>query len=136
MRKDRLLRLADRLELTRNRRDGMPCPPDHNELLFNMGEYLHQSWQGTTGCIAGRARIMSQEDTEEFPHDNNPDEHPVMAIARQYLDLTQEEAKNLFAPSKYLGTLIRRSLTAQQAAQTVRRLAETGKIDWSITGVG
>ena len=114
----------------------MPCPPDHNELLFNMGEYLHQNWQGTTGCIAGLAQIMSQEDGEEFHLTTVPDEHPVMAIARQYLDLTQEEAKSLFAPSKYLGTLIRHSLTAQQAAQTVRRLAETGKIDWSITGVG
>ena len=131
MRKDRLLRLADRLELTRNRRDGTPCPPDHNELLFDMGKYLSRSWQGATGCIAGLARIMSQEDGEEFPYNNNPGEHPVIAIARQYLELTQTEAENLFTHHDPLVPLDYRSLTAQQAAQTVRRLAETGKIDRS-----
>jgi hypothetical protein len=82
------------------------------------------SWHcGTTGCIAGWAHHLFGGGKETAFTDD------LQFDARELLDLPFEIADDLFVPGGgYL-----RDIKPAKAAAVLRHLAETGKVDWSIT---
>lgn len=116
MNKTRILALADLIEK-------QPHVELNSDSGFNMREYHHRC--GTPSCIAGWVNEMSKETNCGGP------EHS----AAKYLELDWVTADRLFEPSHlsgyHGGVFGWRDITPQQAATTLRKLAETGEVDWS-----
>lgn len=113
----RILELADVIEKT-------PHAPiadtDHAKQPltgFNMGAWHCQ----TVGCIAGWAIHLypdAYDHWEGYVHS-----------ASVALEMDEADGEDLFEPFQLIGRFL--TITPAQAAQTLRKLAETGKVDWS-----
>ena len=77
---------------------------------------------GSTACIAGWAHFLEGGRAKNAS--------TISMHAREILGLDIERAEQLFAPMD----INRSAVTPQQAAFVLFNLAETGKVDWSITG--
>lgn len=111
MRIDRLNQLADALK------NGLPG------VKFDVADWLEIRGCGTTACVAGHAIILaglagSPEAIEDLPR--------FSTTAQEWLELDDEDANELFYGG--IGVLA----TAPMAARVVRRLAQTGEVDWSV----
>lgn len=116
MNKERILALADLIEK-------QPHVKLNEAPGFNMSDYRHKC--GTPACIAGWAAEISEENS--FNGTNY--------LAEKYLELDRITAKMLFAPHFIAGYHKAwkswNDITPQQAATTLRKLVETGEVDWS-----
>lgn len=121
MNKERILQLADAIE-----REGARAEPD---LGFNMN-YLWASYSndfakrpcGTVGCIAGHALHLAGINGD-------------FTTAAEWLGLSyiENEERELFFPGDVSGINIFRwdEITPAHAAAVLRRLVETGKVEWA-----
>lgn len=104
---------------------------------FNMGEWILPgsganektplsalaTHCGTVACIAGWAAIIAQPETAWL-------EVWERKVAKDFLDLTDEQAAELFVPRS---SLVRYDgVTPLMAAAVVDYLADTGEVDWSV----
>ena len=95
---------------------------------FNMSYYIAELASTkhdcqTIACLAGHALALFRP--EQLDH--NLEEDDIHDAARQILDLDRATARELFRP------LLRDdNVSAQQAATTVRHLAETGTVRWDL----
>jgi len=126
---DRINDLADLIEK-------QPHGPSlEKEGGFNMENYFHRC--GTPSCIAGWACAMAVDEygpelkakakaAYRGPHIAWSDWLPA-----DYLGLDRDKSFHLFAPD---GDWSR--ITPSQAAATLRHLAKTGEVDWSVAVEG
>lgn len=122
MNKERILQLADAIE-----REGARAEPD---LGFNMN-YLWASYSndfakrpcGAVGCIAGHALHLAGINGD------------FTSVAAEWLGLSYigGEGEELFFPGDVSGINISRrdEITPAHAAAVLRRLVETGKVEWA-----
>jgi hypothetical protein len=120
MNKDRILALADLVER-------QPHSDYYADAGFNMETYIHKC--GTPSCIAGWAIFTfggrSDLDCASDRDTENRD-------AGELLGIGEEQSYALFQPLHLEIPL--RKITPKQSAATLRHLAETGEVDWSIGG--
>lgn len=122
MNKERLLQLADHIEL-------LLLP-----YQFSMKDWFQEDKQcGTVACVAGWATQLWPEEIQHCPGTAKID---YSISAANMLGLDEETAANLFAPvpptdvqhlSPYFGD------RRKDAARVLRQLAETGTVDWRIS---
>jgi hypothetical protein len=92
---------------------------------FDMNEYITENECGTVACIAGWTYLTYGEAS------NIGDPHESAAI---HLALDTPSGQSLFIPTSNDGlprSTNYANITPAHAAQTLRKLAETGKVDWS-----
>lgn len=81
---------------------------------------------GTVACIAGWCNLINGNDINQSS----------FYFAQKWLDLSYEEADNLFYANQHPGWAtsysVLEDITAEQAVRTLRHLAETGEIDWTV----
>lgn len=106
---ERILHLADIIET-------QPHTSAEAESGFSMQDYTHRC--GTPSCIAGWANSVFEA------VDLNSGE-----VAAVILGLDFEQESSLFYPSGYSEAS---KHTPAQAARTLRHLAATGEVDWSL----
>lgn len=125
MNKERLLELADRIEV-------MP----HVETLGGRKAPGKESFDMTTwhcgsaGCIGGWAEKFWGSDVEQ-DEDNPPFSDN---IAMEVLGLTHSQCSALFYPSEessLSGDVPYSDITPAEAATAIRKLVGTGVVDWS-----
>jgi len=119
MNKERILQLADVIEKKPHRRRFNRSSPNKKLTGFNMSE-----WHcGTVGCIAGWTQHLFGTGTPNY--DSGIE-------AAKLLGLHDRAATDLFIPGKAIFCTLD-EVKPRQAAAVLRHLAETGKVDWSIT---
>ena len=138
--KKRLLKIAEQLDYAVAHPqsceymgdDDVEC--DAYEPIFSMDRYFHPC--GAASCIAGHALSMaaSEDDLGDFALDANEKQEE---RARKYLGLAQEQADALFLPKNAEANMDARPgqngyISPQRAAAVLRRLAETGEVNWSV----
>lgn len=108
---ERILALADLIEK-------QPHAGHSDESGFRMSRFTHLC--GTPACIAGWA---------EWSRDGENSDKPWVTFrsGMNYLEITVAQASALFEPTH----MVWPDITPAQAATTLRKLAETGKVDWS-----
>ena len=118
MNKANILRIADAIEKHEIEDLGF-----HMAAFHITGIYADLSGHGckTTACIAGWTLSLLKPKWEDL------NAHDIEQGARSILGLDQEQAEDLFYLPDYMS---RNSVTAKQAARTLRHLAETGEVDW------
>lgn len=116
MNKKRILALADLIEQQQHTSFSA-------ESGFSMSSYVHEC--GTPSCIAGWASWLSFGKAPVLA-----DEILLFDRARGYLGLKEDAAKSLFLPANYQDQDL---YTPTQAAETLRHLAKTGEVDWSVS---
>lgn len=115
MNKDNMRKLIDVLE------DDDLLFYENDPVYFDMCTYFYRNDCETAACIAGHAAILSdQEDIENSR---------VFYIARNWLDLTEQEAGDLFAPSH----IEIEEITKAEAVETLKNFLETGKVKWRLS---
>lgn len=126
MNKENILKVADAIE------------KDHIKgLIFDMSDYFEcredgSGHCGTAACIAGWAYIIDKFDGEVPHRDDPPYLHYVSRDAALYLGLARIDADNLFLGFAPTGEIM--EVTAGQAVAVLRKLAEEGVIDWTLSG--
>lgn len=110
----------------------------HEEIGFNMGSYVaitdasledkSRRGCGTIACIAGHAYLLATSDDPEAAMEMDADE--LESVAADYLGLTQDEAAHLFYDLPMGHALS--DITVDQAVDTLKRLSETGIIEWRL----
>jgi len=154
MKTERILELADMLDAHAEAVAKMESP--RLEMGFNMTTWGDKGYDvyghtcGTAACIAGwaaaafgytgRAKIFNPLRAEGlglYAHDG---QGGVLEIMGRVLGLTGDQAGQLFTPNDYwdegeddaaLACPAFASITPSEAAVTLRKLAETGEVDWS-----
>lgn len=140
---DRLEQLADHLEAVGDQHFYMGVWADGDPRMYqdvmpmtgDLVKDIHQC--GTRACVAGHAVLRFRpEDSGNVP--DVIDENDYDAIANEaahYLGLTQQQADELFIP--ITGNDLRDAvhgrladLTVEDAAWTLRHLADTGNVVW------
>jgi hypothetical protein len=103
---------------------------------FNMSKYVASSegWVdqtghecGTVACIAGWTAMMFDADGNRLAAPDLPSEFSAHMTAQSAMGLTSRQADALFTPDR----LDYATITQCQAVAVLRKLAETGKVDWS-----
>ena len=117
MRKDRILALADLIEQ-------QPHTDEDAAEGFTMESITHDC--GTPACIAGWAAWEASGRQSRDLYDIYAD---VEGQAREFLGIGYSEADVLFYPPF---PVIYATVTPTEAAATLRHLAETGRVDWSV----
>lgn len=113
---DRMNKLADYIE-------SMPHFTDHpgdNVDVFNLSTWLSDRYHncGTAGCIGGWAKIMAAKDLG-VSHDSSE------ANSRYWLNLTRQEAEDLFFPqTAEWGGLDWDDVKPKEAAEVIRLAAK------------
>lgn len=116
MNAERILALADLIE-------SQPHTDLNDPKGFNMTNWHHKC--GTPSCIAGWAFAMMNGDnsgSEKIPLGASDD-------AAKYLGLTPNQSADLFFPRLEDWD----SITPEDAAGTLRKLAYTGEVEWSVS---
>lgn len=91
---------------------------------FDMNEWANSC--GTVACIAGWTYLTYAD--EVIPGSAG-------TVAAEILGLDEEVANSLFVPTDEDGLdAMYEDITPAHAAQTLRKLAETGEVDWSHVG--
>ena len=125
MNKDRILRLAERVEKMPHLSDaGYPLSPTAR--VFSMHKYYFDC--GAPACIAGHAEVMAEEEYGKNFGVGNFFHTPQNTA--DYLELGYDIATELCEPSGF-GALTR--ITPQHAAACLRHLVETGEVEWGAT---
>ena len=143
---DRLEQLADHLEAVGDEHFHMGIwveddPRSYHYLYPNTGDLVADIRQcGTRACLAGHAAMLfrppDDSDIPDFYDDDDEDLNSgVKDEARVWLGLTMEQADALFVPTA--GGDLRDAvhcrladLTVEDAAWTLRHLADTGQVVW------
>lgn len=135
MNKERILALADLIETLTYRNEDNWAPDS-----FNMGRYSYTYDPNTDeesghvcdtpACIAGWAYAMK----------NNFDENLnwikfESGMSAEYLGLTSEQASELFYGRGFSAAKRDIEVSPEEAAKTLRHLAETGEVDWFIPDI-
>lgn len=122
MHKDRILALADLIE-------SMPHTSVTDDHGFNMDDFDHVC--GTPACIAGWAIAMRANDLSVNVRSAVDAEFDSYSgLASDYLGLSSGVGSDLYyGPGRDVKLA---DITPAQAAATLRRLAETGKVEWGI----
>ena len=100
-------------------------------MSFNMSSWRLERECDTMACIAGWTCVKyAPKRYRQVPMDD------VMRLARDCLNLTKEQARDLFVPKfpgldRYSFKYYRR-ITPKQAADTIRKFVETGEIVWTL----
>lgn len=131
MNKQRLSEMADWLE------KGAP----HKHIEFNMSCFMYpklidqnkdatkDNICGTICCLAGCATQFYHP--EAFDYRTFLDQIEYFGLAKDALDLTYRQAKDLFYPRSRCGRGFNmQDITPFWAARTIRRLMKTGKVNW------
>ena len=124
MNRELLTRVRDALE------DERQIP---GNFRFDMSDYFGPDGKcGTAGCIGGLAVLLAFGELDY--------ESLVYKDAQKALDLTYEQAEELFEPDATLPDSFDEHqgacstyelITAADAAKTITKLLETGEVDWS-----
>jgi hypothetical protein len=113
MNTERILHIADMIEKLEPRQ-------------FDMSDYVTENECGTVACIAGWTYLTYGDPAGEG------DPHELAAI---HLGLDEDRADDLFLPNPLTSGLpscvTYAQITPAHAAQTLRKLAATGEVDWS-----
>lgn len=119
MNREMILKVADAIETA-------GAPEAQPALGFNMGDWISNQLIdnsghdcGTTACIAGWAVSVSGRDVANYNGEIRSD-------AEHILGLDYDTAEELFVNYPIFS-----SPSPSQAAEVLRRLAETGVVDWS-----
>ena len=91
---------------------------------FNMHSYTHNC--GTPACIAGFAVMLAEKKSPNYKI--KVADRQFSHMAGRFLGITIEQTAILFFPRHKK----REEITPAEAAATLRNLAETGEVDWSI----
>ena len=110
MNKANILKLADHIENLK--------PEEYDQSVF-----AHDC--GAPACIAGHAVFLA-ESWDQVSEDEES-EHLTPCLASCWLGLQMPEAHELFDSDP---VHLDKTPTTQDAARTLRHLAETGKVDW------
>ena len=116
MNKERVLALADAIE-----QHTLP-------IGFNMRDFFAEHIPdmsghgcGTTACIAGWAAMLSGR------KDDCTSGYAAESVATEWLEISERTAAHLFYGE---GQAHRERASARDAVRTLRRFAETGRVDW------
>lgn len=125
MNRERILAVADAIEKANHvALDEFIDNPDEYfsaSGLYTITAFNMATWKcGTVGCIGGWVRSMYPPKTNPFVS--------LFNLVEQALDLNSVQTCELCTP---LGDVIYSKITPAQAASVLRKLAETGKVDWS-----
>ena len=113
--------------------------------VFNMGEWMDTlggpintvvpNWNDrvqtavdceTAACIAGWTCIVLDDEWSPYGYDYKPDKR-----ARKLLGMTMDEARQLFTPVVGVDVMCNYAdITPKDAADTMRRYADTGRVEW------
>lgn len=126
MNKERILALADVIE-------AQPHTDGDSPSGFNLDTATHAC--GTPSCIGGFACALGLSLNLDESLLNHLSDWSELSVGAQWLELTGESwrrgvSMELFAPST-ISTSNWINVTPLDAAITLRKLAETGKVDWS-----
>ncbi|MBB3411264.1 hypothetical protein FHT87_005217 [Rhizobium sp. BK316] len=121
MKKEHILALADLIEEQEHTEE------DDAE-GFTMTAITHDC--GTPACIAGWAAWEALGRPSGHLYDVACD---LEGEATDYLGINPMKADLLFYPPEEVG--LYQEITPSQAAATLRHLAETGEVDWTVGGV-
>jgi hypothetical protein len=93
---------------------------------FDMSDYVTENECGTVACIAGWTYLTYGD----LGGSGNPHES-----AENHFGLDEDRADSLFTPRSKDGlNASYDDITPAHAAQTLRKLAATGEVDWSHVG--
>jgi hypothetical protein len=117
MNRERILALADLIE-------EQPHTDEEADEGFTMESITHDC--GTPACIAGWAawEALGRQRGDLYSIHTDLD-----AKAREFLDIDPLKAEDLFYPPF---PIVYATVTPSEAAATLRHLAETGEVDWSV----
>jgi hypothetical protein len=117
--KERILALADLIEQ-------QPHADKEASEGFTMSSITHDC--GTPACIAGWAawEAVGRKNGDLYDFDLD-----IEGKARDFLGISPTKADALFYPYEFKAY---GEITPSEAAATLRRLAETGQVDWQIGG--
>ena len=118
MNRSRILEIADDIEANGKSR---PTFDMSSFFEFNLWWKKEGDWCNTSGCIAGYVCTLK---LPNFDYNSNHEND-----AAVWLGLTRREAYALFYADDagiYIG-----NITAEMAVVCLRRLAETGEVDWT-----
>ena len=107
MNKGNILKLAEYMENLR--------PEEYDQ---RYSEHPRGPHCGTPACIAGHAAWLAGQWSYEGTIED----------AKEWLGITWDHANGLFDSAPYVGEDL--TPTPQDAARTLRHLAETGEVDW------
>jgi hypothetical protein len=97
---------------------------------FNMSRWVHDC--GTPACIAGHlvgTRVRKRVALLQAEDDAAGIEY-MIAKAAPLLAISEEVARHLFMPWTLFRSLSSPEISAEWAAACLRKLAETGEVDW------
>lgn len=111
------------------------------ELLPDIEQLASNNWCGTSACIAGAAMAFCDPTAVTEMALNQPAslsgmDLPLWDRAQQLLNLTDDQAQELFAPwnAEHLNYQPQpRAITPARAATTIRHLIATGEVNWHTT---
>lgn len=83
---------------------------------------------GTIACIAGHAYLLATSNEAEQAMGEDPDE--IEAVAAGFIGLSDDEAAHLFYDLPAGHQL--KDVTAEQAIETLTRLAQSGAVQWNL----
>lgn len=91
----------------------------------------------TSCCLAGAAVQFGGETAKVYDNDGSVDNYKpevnfglVADEAQELLQLSEEQAEDLFTPNNRLGKSLSYYNDAAWAARTIRHLIATGEVDW------
>lgn len=140
MNRKNLLRLADFIEQHKAKSVG-----------FNMSTYADDDSHPdsdrsgheckTVACIAGHGFLLAEgyrKITRDrasrmawgFPGVYDDNAGSAFSVSKEFLDLTEDEAREMFVMYNYFGSTSMDDITAGDAVKLLRNAAETGKVDW------
>lgn len=103
---------------------------ENNEIQFNMFQYVEVNTCGTAACLAGFANIAQYGDEKSIPASGQRwdgsfwTDH--FAIARDWLELTEDEADQLFIPNETALRVTDRDI----GLKVLKTFRDTGEVIW------
>ena len=136
MNAERIRRLADRIEVMPSPKTGELYKPDETE-IFDMAVIINEPQKThdcmTVGCIAGYAYVMAME---EDPQPQKLSIADKVTLAQTWLGLGDLDADQLFQLGDSTPVIPDyENVDARRAAATLRRLADTGEVEWFPTAL-
>lgn len=124
MNKNRILILADLLEMLDHPQSKPKCGFNMNNFRSTYDYDMSEHSCGTTACIGGWAVLAFDEDPEKYVDATEPWGPKAQAL----LGLNEKTADNLF----YNFTTFKGEITPKRAVKVLRHLAKTNKVNWNV----